>query len=610
MGADLMALVAEGPHRRIYITPDLKQRDAAKASIPKWKPEEKVTAPSHDVDRLPMYGMATWGDAFSQRQLVALTTFTDLIDVVHTKIVKAAVAAGMVNDGKSLEDGGRGATAYADAVVVYLSFAVDKVANLGSSIVSWMNDRGAFRETFARQAIPMVWDYAESNPFSGAGGSFELSLSKGVMAIQSLPAQGAGFVVQAPAQSVATADGWNVISTDPPYYDNIGYADLSDFFYVWMRKSLKPYFKSLFTTVLVPKDEELVASAHRHGGKAGAEAFFLEGMTSVMKRLAKAAHPAMPVTIYYAFKQSETNEGGTSSTGWETFLEAVISAGFDVVGTWPMRTEGSGRLVAKGTNALASSIVLVCRPRSVSAPTVSRKQFLKELDETVPVALEAMVGGVEGVSPVAPVDLAQAAIGPGIGLFSSFSAVLEADGSPMSVRDALVLTNKSVDEYFTHVESDMDSYTRFCVDWFQQYGFDTAAFGDANVLASAKGTSVEGVVEAGVAEAKGGKVRLLRIEEYDPEWDPSKDRRLPIWEACHQMLRALQRSESEAGSLLGRMPDKTESIRQLAYRLYTVCERKGWTIEAGHYNALVASWHAIVEAAQKSGLAGTQESLL
>jgi putative DNA methylase len=610
MGADLMALVAEGPHRRIYLPADAQQRDIARNSHPKWKPEEKVTAPSHDVDRLPMYGMATWGDAFSPRQLVALTTFVDLIDVVHTKVQEAAVAAGMVNDGLSLENGGKGATAYADSVVVYLSFAVDKVANLGSSIVSWMNDRGAFRETFARQAIPMVWDYAESNPFSSAGGSFELSLSKGVMAIQSLPAQGAGFVIQAPAQSVATADGWNVISTDPPYYDNIGYADLSDFFYVWMRQSLKPYFRSLFSTVLVPKDEELVASAHRHGGKTGAEAFFLDGMKSVMTRLAKASHPAIPVTIYYAFKQSETNEGGTSSTGWETFLEAIISAGFDVVGTWPMRTEGAGRLIAKDTNALASSIVLVCRPRPTDAPTVSRKQFLKELNETIPIALEAMVGGEEGISPVAPVDLAQAAIGPGIGLFSSFSVVLEADGSPMKVKEALVLTNKAIDEYFSHVESDMDSDTRFCVDWFQQYGFETAAFGEANVLASAKGTSVEGVVEAGVVEAKAGKVRLLRIMEYDANWDPTSDRRLPIWEACHQMARALLVSESEAGKLLARMPEKADSVRQLAYRLYTLCERKGWSEDAGYYNALVANWHAIVEASQKSGLARTQGSLL
>jgi putative DNA methylase len=610
MNVDLMAIVAEARGGRIYLTPDSQHREVANSAKPEWLPEEKVTSPSHDVDRLPMYGMKRWGDAFTLRQLVTLTTFSDLIGEIHSQVIANARSAGMADDGKGFDKGGTGASAYADAIAVYLTFAIDKVANLGSSIVSWMNDRGAFRETFARQAIPMVWDFAESNPFSNAGGSFELGLSKGILAIQSLPSQGIGFVTQASAQTVPTQPHSHVISTDPPYYDNIGYADLSDFFYVWMRQSLKPYFGSMFSTLLVPKEDELVASTHRHGGKTGAEKFFLEGMKGVMKRLAEASHPSFPVTIYYAFKQSETDDGGTSSTGWETFLQAVIDAGFDVVGTWPMRTEGAGRLVAKDTNALASSIILVCRQRPKGAETVSRKQFIRELEEELPSALEAMVGGTEGISPVAAVDLSQASIGPGIGVFSRYQAVLEADGSPMKVKDALMLINKAVDEYFDHAESDMDSDTRFCVEWFKQFGFTTAPFGQANIVATSKGTSVEGVVKTGVLEAKAGKVRLLKVKEYLTDWDPAADDRLPVWEACHQLCRALLESEGTAGLLLARMPTKAESVRKLAYRLFTLANRNKWSEEAGHYDALIKSWRSIAESAQKSGHVGTQESLL
>lgn len=366
-----------------------------------------------------------------------------------------------------------------------------------------------------------------------------------------------------------------------------------------MRRTLRGIFPDLFATMLVPKADELVATPYRHGSKETAETFFLEGMTKALHNLAISSHQAFPVTIYYAFKQAETEEGGTSSTGWETFLEAVLKSGFSITGTWPMRTELSNRMVGSGTNALASSIVLVCRKRPDDALTISRKQFLKELEATLPDALEDMIGGKEGASPVAPVDLAQAAIGPGMGVFSQNAAVLEADGSPMTVRTALTIINKAIDEYFTHAESDMDADTRFCVDWFQQYGFKPGPFGQADVLARAKGTSVEGVREAHVIESKGGKVRLLSFAEYPIDWNPDTDPRIPVWEACHHLIRLLQIGETAAGTMLGRIREKAEPIRQLAYRLYTLCERTGRAEEARAYNELVTSWHAITEASHR-----------
>ncbi|MDR1967735.1 MAG: DUF1156 domain-containing protein [Burkholderiaceae bacterium] len=515
----------------------------------------------------------------------------------------------------SLDAGGRGALAYAQAVGVYLAFAISKVANIGSSIASWMNDRGAFRETFARQAIPMVWDFAESNPFADAGGSLGSAIDKGAMTVRDFPKTGAGQAEQADAQTQRLSYR-KLISTDPPYYDNIGYADLSDFFYVWLRRSLKSIYPSLFATLAVPKAEELVATPYRHGGKEQAEKFFLDGMTQALHNLAQHAHSAFPVTIYYAFKQSETkNESGTSSTGWETFLEAVLKAGFSLSGTWPVRTEGAGRMIASGTNALASSIVLVCRQRAADAPTISRREFLRELNATLPEALAEMTGsagvspasGQDGRaphSPVAPVDLSQAIIGPGMAIFSQYAAVLEADGSPMRVKTALQLINRYL------AEDDFDPDTQFCLHWFEQQGWATGKYGEADVLARAKGTSVGGLQISGVVDSSKGELRLLKWAEMSRDWSPESDARLPIWEALHQLIRALnQDGESAAGSLLARMPARAEPIRALAYRLYTLCERKGWAEEARAYNELVTAWSAIERAAGEAGVVGVQAQL-
>ncbi|KAA2283471.1 DUF1156 domain-containing protein [Arenimonas fontis] len=602
MGARLMAIVAEGVRGRVYLAPTAEHEAIAQQATPTWKPAGEVPARLTGGTCVP-YGMKEWGDLFTPRQLVALTTFSDLVGEAIAKVKADALAAGMADDGIGLDAGGSGATAYAQAVGVYLAFAISKVANIGSSIASWMNDRGAFRETFARQAIPMVWDFAESNPFADAGGSLDAAIDKGAMAVRDLPKTGVGRAEQADAQTQALSAN-RLVSTDPPYYDNIGYADLSDFFYVWLRKSLKPIYPSLYATLAVPKAEELVATPYRHGSKEKAESFFLDGMTRAMHNLAEQAHPAFPVTIYYAFKQSETkSEAGTSSTGWETFLQAVLDAGFAITGTWPVRTEGAGRMVASGTNALASSIVLVCRKKAKDAATISRREFIRELNATLPEALDEMTrGGVN--SPVAPVDLSQAIIGPGMAIFSQYAAVLEADGTPMSVRTALQLINRFL------AEDDFDHDTQFCLHWFEQQGWATGKFGEADVLARAKGTSVAGLQASGVVASSKGELRLLKWAEMPRDWSPESDARLPVWEALHQLIRALnQDGESAAGKLLARMPARAEPIRALAYRLYTLCERKGWAEDARAYNELVTAWSAIEQAASEAGVVGSQAQL-
>lgn len=602
MGQRLMAIVAEGTRGRVYLSPTSEQIAIAESARPEWSPEMELPNNPRDF-KTPNYGLTKFGDLFTPRQLVALTTFSDLVSEAIARCQKDALALGLANDALGLDAGGAGALAYAQAVGIYLAFAVSKISNIGSSIASWMNDRGAFRETFARQAIPMVWDFAEANTFADAGGSFETAIDKGAMAVRDFPQVGKGRAQQADASSQCISTN-KVVSTDPPYYDNIGYADLSDFFYVWLRRSLRPIFPDLYATLAVPKAEELVATPYRHGGKVEAEAFFLDGMTRAMHNLAEQAHPAFPVTIYYAFKQAETKgEAGTHSTGWETFLEAVLRAGFALTGTWPMRTEGAGRMIGQGNNALASSIILVCRKRALDAITISRREFLRELNTALPEALLDMTrGGVN--SPVAPVDLSQAIIGPGMAIFSQYAAVLEADGKPMSIRTALQLINR----FFA--EDDFDHDTQFCLHWFDGQGWAEGKYGEADVLARAKGTSVGGLQESGVVESGAGKLRLLRWAELPKDWSPETDTRTPIWEALHQLIRALnQDGETAAGALLARMPARAEPMRALAYRLYTLCERKGWAEEARSYNELVTTWSSIEQASADAGIVGSQTKL-
>jgi putative DNA methylase len=544
-------------------------------------------------------------DLFTPRQLVALTTFSDLVQEARVKVKADALIAGMSDDGKGLDSDGMRASAYADAVAVYLAFIVDRTGDFSNSATRWVPGNQKVMNLFGKQAIAMTWDYPEANILENTVGGFLPASNYVADCIQKLTPSATGYAFQADAQSQNISIN-KVISTDPPYYDNIGYADLSDFFYVWLRRALRSVYTGLFATMTVPKAEELVATPYRHGSKEKAEKFFLDGMTDAMHRLAEQTHPAFPTTIYYAFKQSDTTDVDTGNTGWETFLEAVLRAGFAISGTWPMRSEQTHRIIGMGNNALASSIVLVCRQRDTNAATISRREFLRELKQELAEAIEVMIGGSIGISPVAPVDLAQAVIGPGMAIFSKYAAVLEADGKPMTVHDALVLINRAI----TEGGDDFDADTQFALSWFDEQGWSEGEFGKADVLARAKGTSVSGVADAGVLETGAGIVRLLKWSHYPDDWSPERDNRTPVWEATHQLIRVLnQHGESAAGSLIAKMPERSEAIRQLAYRLYTLCERKGWAEDARAYNELIGAWHAIVAASLEAGHKGEQFEL-
>lgn len=611
LGTRLMAVVAEGRRGRVYLSPTQEAETVAKSAKPEWKPETSLPDDPRNFWTIP-YGLRTYGDLFTPRQLLSLTTFSDLVQEAREKAFADAKAAGLPDNGEGLGQGGSGANAYGEAIAVYLSFSVDRLADYNSSIATWKASGEQVMQTYKRQAIPMTWDFPESNVLGDKSICWLKAVkysSDNLNASFRLNGLQPGHALQADASAQSLSEN-KVISTDPPYYDNIGYADLSDFFYVWMRRSLRNIYPTLFSTMAVPKAEELVATPYRHGSKENAETFFMGGMTRAIHNLAVQSHPAFPVSIYYAFKQSETKEGSTTSTGWVTFLEAVIQAGFSIDGTWPMRTELANRMIASGTNALASSIVLVCRKRVTDAESISRRDFQRQLREEMPEALETMIGGQTGQTPIAPVDLAQAAIGPGMAIYSKYEAVLNQDGSRMSVHDALVMINRAITEYLSPDSGSFDADTQFCSSWFEQYGWSAGQFGEADTLARAKGTSVDGVKAAGVAESGSGKVRLLRWGEYESDWDPTKDDRTPIWEACHQMIRRLNNSgESAAGELLAKMPEKGEAIRQLAYHLYTLCERKKWAEEARAYNELIGSWHSIVGASHEVGHKGEQQGL-
>ncbi len=605
MGSRLMAIVADGPRGRIFLSPTKAAEAVFKSAIPSWKPDtpSRGTFASNAQGRI--YGFKVFGDYFTPRQLIALTTFSDLVGEARRKVLQDAIVAGVRDDGKTLESGGEGATAYAEAVSVYLGLALSRLTDICNNLCRWESSKTQVRNLFGRQGIAMLWDYAENNVFAEAAGDYGVSLANLIKALERLPGVGLGHVIQADAQTQKISFR-KTVSTDPPYYGNVGYADLSDFFYVWLRRTLKPVFPALLSTIAVPKDEELIAAPHRHGSKGKAEAFFLDGMTLAMHGLAEQAHPEMPITIYYAFKQSETeSDVGTASTGWETFLEAVNKAGLLISGTWPMRTELTNKVSGIGNNMLASSIILVCRKRPADAPSVSRREFLRELNAVLPEALDEMTkGSGDNRSPIAPVDLSQAIIGPGMAVFSKYAAVLEADGTPMSVHSALLLINRFL------AEDDFDPDTQFCLHWFGQYGWGEGRFGDADTLSRAKGTSVDGVRDAGVVESGGGIVRLRKWSEYPVDWNPRSEVRLPVWETLHQFIRALKtEGETGAGRLLSAVNGKSEAIRQLAYRLHTLCERQGWSEDARVYNELITSWTGIESAASAVPTEKTQGTL-
>ncbi|MFD2497599.1 DUF1156 domain-containing protein [Rhizorhabdus histidinilytica] len=530
---------------------------------------------------------------FTDRQLVALNTFSDLVHEVRSQIEADALANSLSSDRTPLRDGGKGANAYAEAVSVYLSFAIDRLADAGSSIATWSSSE-FIRFTFARQAIPMTWDFAECNVFSDSTGNFLGAVDWVWKALSGLGPNSVGTEIQHDAQNVRLPDG-AVVSTDPPYYDNIAYADLSDYFYVWLRRNIKDIYPDLGSTISVPKEEELVATPYRHGGKVKAEEHFLTGMTLAISSLAHQSSSSFPATIYYAFKQSEVEQDGLSSTGWATFLQAVIEAGYAIVGTWPVRTERSARTIATGTNALANSVVLVCRKKEAAAESITRAEFIRALKRELPPAIAEL----QAVN-IAPADMPQSAIGPGMGVFSRYKAVLESDDSPMSVKTALQLINRELDEYLGGIQGEFDADTRFAITWFEQHGTGKGDYGVADNLARARGISVDSVKHAGIVESAAGKVRILARDELDEDWDPEDDRHLTVWECLQHLVRQHEKDgiSHDTAVLLKKINTQAEAVKDLAYCLYDISANKRKDAkEATAYNALIADWAELTKSA-------------
>ncbi|MXP22978.1 DUF1156 domain-containing protein [Gordonia sp. HNM0687] len=592
MGAQLMATVAAGKRTRIYLEPTAEHAHAADVEIPASAPTGVLPKNPRDF-KTPNYGMTTFASLFTPRQLTALTTFSDLVGEAREAVVQDALTAGLPSGDRLDADGG-GAEAYADAVATYLGLGVSRLADISNSLCRWENTKEQVRNLFARQAIPMIWDYPDTTPFGTAAGSYSVSLGsiiKGIRAVGPTPA-----VTR--QESASVADLGYLISTDPPYYDNIGYSDLSDFFYVWLRRSLHKIHPSILSTMLVPKAEELVANPYRHDGREGAQRFFEDGFREVFRRARETAMPDFPITVYYAFKQQESALGGESSTGWETLLEGMIRSGWVITATWPMRSELSNRMLASGTNALASSIVLACRPRPENAPRTDRRGFISTLRSELPDKLRELQQGA-----IAPVDLPQAAIGPGMAVFSRYSAVLEDDGSKMTVRSALQRINAILDEVLTELENDFDNETRFALTWFRQAGFDSGKFGEAESVSNARGVSLDALERAGILTKGGGKVQLIPPPNMPADYDPSSDTAISQWEVVMHLTRALaNHGVPAAASLLGRVPRNVDwdLCKELATLMFKLAENKKQTKLAVDFNDLGAAWNDIARQAPES----------
>lgn len=586
MGQQLLATVAEGQRQRVYLSPTRAAAQTGEVARPDGAPEAEMPANPRWFSP-PIYGMSSYADLFTARQLTALTTFSDLVGEVRKTIEVDARAAGVAD-----------AEQYAADIATYLSFAVSKLADWSSSICSWIPQIEGVRNTFARQAIPMVWDYVEVNPLSSAVGNFTNHVEWVSVGVLGTGWQPAGSARQSSADAAISAG--SVVTTDPPYYDNIGYSDLSDFFYVWLRRSLRDVHPDLFSTLLTPKADELIASPYRfEGSKAKAEEHFESGFVRTFQRIRESHPPDVPITVFYAFKQAESDDAGTASTGWETMLNGLIEAGLTVTATWPMRTERSARSIGIGTNALASSIVLACRPREATAEATTRRGFLQALKDELPTALREMQQG-----SVAPVDLAQAAIGPGMAVFTRYRTVVEADGSAMTVRTALALINQVLDEVLSEQEGDFDADTRFCVKWFSQFGWDEAESGTADTLSRATNTSVAGLDRGGVFRARAGRARLVPPEEMSTAWDPLDDEHVSVWEVVMRLARALDTGGAqEAAQLMAGAGQRVDldTAKELAYLLYSICEKRRWTQTALLFNGLGTSWSDLSAAARVGG---------
>ncbi|TAP44623.1 DUF1156 domain-containing protein [Arthrobacter sp. S39] len=594
LGARLMATVAEGTRKRIYLSPTSEHEEAALVDAPGDVPTQKLGIDPRNI-WTPSYGLDTFASLFTNRQLTALATFSDLVGEARARVLQDALATGMA-EGSRLEAGGSDAAAYADAVAIYLGFVVSRLTDYSSAVTTWASNAQMeiLRNVFARQAIPMAWDFAEGNPLAGSSGGLDIMIRAVTRAVEKVPAQGLGLAEQRDAAN--TDYTGMVISTDPPYYDNIAYSDLSDFFYIWLRRSLREVMPQLLSTMLVPKADELVANPYRHGGVNGAREFFEVGFERVFERARETASEHYPMTVYYAFKQSELEAEGLASTGWETILGGMIHAGWTISGTWPVRSERSGRMISIGTNALASSIVLVLRPRPEDAPIIDRRGLLVELRSTLPESLRVLQQG-----SIAPVDLAQAAIGPGMAIFSKYAQVLEPNGQAMSVRDALRQINAILDEVLAEQEGDFDGDTRWCLAWFETHAFEVAAYGEAETLANAKNASVAALARAGVISSGGGKVKLLDPADLPDDYDPRLDDRISLWEVVLYLAKALdEKGLDAAGRLLAGAEARgldMSAAHELAYRLYSISDKCGLTKPGILFNTLGVSWPEVRAAA-------------
>ncbi|ORW93994.1 hypothetical protein AWB92_12555 [Mycobacterium sp. IEC1808] len=591
MGAALMAIVAEGNRQRLYLSPDAQQEAAANIERPEDVPGQEL---GYDPRNLwtPQYGLTKFSDLFTNRQLVALTTFGDLVAEAHGRVA---------GDGGSSE--------YADAVATYLGLCASKMSVFHSALSRWRADADKTAPAFGRQAIAMVWDFAEPMPFAGAGGDWSGVVDGAAKALEGLRPTAVGEALQVPAQSIEFPRG-TVISTDPPYYDNIGYSDLSDYFYVWLRRILRPIYPTQLATMLVPKADELVANPYRHGGGENAKRFFEAGFRDVFSRARTTASDDYPITVFYAFKQAEADDFGEASSGWETLLEGMIRGGWEITSTWPMRTEGGTRLIARATNALASSIVLSLRPRSPEATIIDRRGFIAALGTELPGALRKLEQG-----QIAPVDLPQAAIGPGMAVFSRYGAILEPDGSKMTVRSALARINEILDQVVNEQEGDFDATSRFAIAWYRQYGYGIGKFGDADNLARARNTSVDVMDRDGILTSRAGKVRLIKSADLSSDYDVVADLHTSNWEALHHLIKVLEQDGiSAAGDFLNTAlsrPDRAvdaDLVKELAHLLFRIAEGNGWTADALSFNNLVTSWPEIFDAARSEKPTTTAQS--
>ncbi len=583
IGTQLLSVVAAGNRRRTYLTPSKDHAQAANIPQPISTPAGSVAANPRWFSP-PQYGLSEFSDLFTNRQLTALTTFSDLINEVRNKVLADATDQGL-SRGERLTAGGAEAEAYSDAVATYLGMALSRTTDLNNSIVTWSSGRDQARNLFARQAIPMAWDFVEVSPFARAAGDISIATESQAEALENLSASLSGKTSQ---DDAASRDYTGLlIATDPPYYDNIGYSDLSDFFYVWLRRALRKIHPDLFGTMLVPKNEELVANPYRHGDKAHAERFFKDGFENVFAHARKTASSDYPITVFYAFKQAELEKEGVASTGWSTFLEGMVRNGWTITATWPVRSERGGRMISVGTNALASSIVLALRPREKTAPATDRAGFLTALYTELEEALPRIREGA-----IAPADLRQTILGPGMAVYSRFSRVLEDDGSTMPVKTALALINQTFDALQNEHDAELDADTRFCLDWFRSYGWNTRPFGDAESLAVPLGLSVDGIARGGTLTSGGGKVALIKPQDLDPQWDPAHDDRLSLWEVtCHLARAYATEGREDAARLMAGVKGKVnlDEVNRLATRLYELMESQDAST-AGLFNGLGGAW--------------------